>query len=126
MTTVHPPAVPALMDAAGTVDVAPVEALAEIDLREVPRALETGERIRRLEQRRRLLREQVAVALFLLVALAATVAVLAMQWLDSGPSTAGALPVSFAPAPASLLNRVVLYESHSGGIALTHSAGVLK
>ena len=42
-----------------------------------------GGRLRRLEQRRKLVREQIAAVLVLLVALAATVAVLAMQWLET-------------------------------------------
>ena len=43
-----------------------------------------GERLRRRRQRRRLLREEFLAVLVLFLALAATVAVLAMQWLGSG------------------------------------------
>lgn len=42
-----------------------------------------GDRLRRLEQRRKLVREEILAVLVLFVALAATVAVLAMQWLGS-------------------------------------------
>ena len=49
-----------------------------------------GERIRRLERRRRLLREELLAVLVLLLFLAVTVAVLATQWLSSGPA-AGSL-----------------------------------
>ncbi len=49
-----------------------------------------GERLRRLHHRQRVLREELLVILILLVALTATVTVLAMQWLNSGPSTSGA------------------------------------
>ena len=43
-----------------------------------------GERLRRLQQRRRLVREELIAVLFLVVALAITVGVLAMQWLGAG------------------------------------------
>ncbi|HLI52814.1 MAG TPA: hypothetical protein VKU88_00675 [Acidimicrobiales bacterium] len=49
-----------------------------------------GERIRRLRRRRRLLREEMLAVAVLLLVLAATVAVLAAQWLGSGPSAAAA------------------------------------
>ncbi|HET6965986.1 MAG TPA: hypothetical protein VFH58_14520 [Acidimicrobiales bacterium] len=45
-----------------------------------------GTRIRRLERRRRMVREELLAVAVLLVFLAITVAVLATQWLDSGPS----------------------------------------
>jgi hypothetical protein len=48
-----------------------------------------GDRMRRLQQRRRLAREQLLAVLFLLVALAITVGVLAMQWLGNGGPTSG-------------------------------------
>ena len=51
-----------------------------------------GERLRRLAQRRRLIREEALAVLVLLLFLGATVAVLATQWLDRGPSTNGAPP----------------------------------
>jgi hypothetical protein len=55
-----------------------------------PRA-ETGpnERLERRHRRQRLFREELLVVLFLLLALTLTVTVLAMQWLNSGPSTSG-------------------------------------
>ena len=69
MTTVHLPPAPPTSDA---------------DPGEVPLSrVRSGDRLRRLEQRRRLVREEVMAVLFLLVALAATVAVLAMQWLET-------------------------------------------
>ena len=43
-----------------------------------------GDRLRRLQQRRRLVREEILAVLFLVVALAITVGVLAMQWLGAG------------------------------------------
>ncbi len=48
-----------------------------------------SERLQRLHRRRRLFREELLVVLFVLLALTVTVTVLAMQWLDSGPSTSG-------------------------------------
>jgi hypothetical protein len=45
-----------------------------------------GERLRRLRRRRRLLREQWLAVAVLVVALAATLMVLGLQWLDSGQS----------------------------------------
>ena len=45
-----------------------------------------GERLRRLRRRRRLLREQLLVMAILVIALAATLTVLGLQWLDSGQS----------------------------------------
>ena len=56
-----------------------------------------GERLRRLERRRRLVREEILAVTVLLAVLAVTVAVLATQWLASGPSAnAGGA----SPAPA--------------------------
>jgi hypothetical protein len=46
-----------------------------------------GARLRRLKQRRRLLREELIAAAVLVIALAVTLAVLGLQWLDSGPVT---------------------------------------
>jgi len=43
-----------------------------------------GDRLRRLQQRRRLVREEILAVLFLFLALAITVGVLAMQWLGAG------------------------------------------
>ena len=51
-----------------------------------------GERLRRLAKRRRLVREETLAVVVLLLFLAATVAVLATQWLDSGTSTNAAPP----------------------------------
>lgn len=45
-----------------------------------------GERILRLQRRRRLVREELLAVALLLVLLAATVTVLATKWLESGPS----------------------------------------
>ena len=47
---------------------------------------EPGERMRRLQRRRRLMREELLAVAVLLLFLAATVAVLATQWLASGPT----------------------------------------
>jgi hypothetical protein len=109
MTTVHPPST-----------APPTEAvLVEVPTSEV---LIVGDRLRRLEHRRKLIREQILAVLVLLVALAATVGVLALQWLGSGPTASGAAPATAAPAaPGSLIA-----DSTSGGFALTHSAGVLQ
>ena len=49
-----------------------------------------GERIRRLERRRRLVREELMAIAVLLVFLAGTVAVLATQWLASGAASSAA------------------------------------
>lgn len=46
-----------------------------------------GERLRRLRQRRKLLREELLAVLVLLLLLGVTVAVLVTQWLGSGQST---------------------------------------
>ena len=56
-----------------------------------PQRPESGssERLQRLRRRRRLFREELLVVLVLLLALCVTVTVLAMQWLDSAPSTSG-------------------------------------
>lgn len=53
-----------------------------------------GERMRRLQRRRRLVREELLAVAVLLAFLAATVAVLATQWLASAPSAnqVGAVP----------------------------------
>ena len=51
-----------------------------------------GERIRRLQRRRRLVREELLAVAVLLAFLAATVAVLATQWLASGPSASAVGP----------------------------------
>lgn len=48
-----------------------------------------GARLLRLQRRRRLLREELLAVLFLLIALAATVAVLAFQWLGGGSASNG-------------------------------------
>ena len=48
-----------------------------------------SERLQRLHRRQRLFREELLVVLLVLLALTVTVTVLAMQWLDSGPSTSG-------------------------------------
>jgi hypothetical protein len=61
-----------------------------------------GERLRRRRQRRRLLREEFLAVLVLFFALAATVAVLAMQWLGSGSSVGTAAPA--APAHISTIS----------------------
>ena len=45
-----------------------------------------GERLRRLRRRRRLLREELLAVGILVVALAATLVVLGLQWLGSGQS----------------------------------------
>ncbi len=46
-----------------------------------------GARVRRLQRRRRLVREELVAVLVLLALLAVTVAVLATQWLSSGQAT---------------------------------------
>lgn len=51
-----------------------------------------GERLQRLVRRRRLVREELLAVLVLLLFLASTVAVLATQWLDSGPASSAAPP----------------------------------
>jgi hypothetical protein len=48
-----------------------------------------GDRLQRLHRRQRLVREEMAAALFLFALLAVTVAVLAAQWLSSSPITFG-------------------------------------
>jgi hypothetical protein len=55
-----------------------------------------GERLRRLRQRRRLLREELLAVDILVIALAATLVVLGLQWLGSGQS----VTPSTAPVPA--------------------------
>ena len=60
-----------------------------------------GERIRRLERRRRLMHEEFMAIAVLLVFLAATVAVLATQWLASG-STANAAGSHQSPSAIHL------------------------
>jgi hypothetical protein len=49
-----------------------------------------GVRLRRLQRRRRLLREELLAVAVLVIALAATLTVLGLQWLDSGPSATSA------------------------------------
>jgi len=44
-----------------------------------------GVRLRRLRQRRRLVREELLAVAVLVIALAVTLTVLGLQWLDSGP-----------------------------------------
>lgn len=60
-----------------------------------------GERMRRLQRRRRLVREEMLAVAVLLLFLAATVAVLATQWLASAPSAnpTGAAHAVFNPEP---------------------------
>jgi hypothetical protein len=67
-----------------------------------------GERIRRLQRRRRLMREELLAVAVLLVFLAATVAVLATQWLASGPS-ATATAYAAATGPPQLTLTLVPY-----------------
>ena len=55
-----------------------------------------GERLQRRQRRRRLVKEEMLAVLVLLALLAATVAVLATQWLANGPS------VNAGPSPASV------------------------
>ena len=63
-----------------------------VDVRETP----PGDRLRRLQRRRRLVREQILVVMFLLAVLAITVGVLAMQWLGNGSVTSGSAAASSA------------------------------
>lgn len=98
MTTVHTPgaaaqtgAVPGepsddLLVLPGSLDDAPAP-VPEAVLREVV----PGDRLRRLQVRRRLLREQLLAVTFLLLVLAITVGVLAMQWLGSGGAASASL-----------------------------------
>jgi len=58
-----------------------------------------GARLRRLQRRRRLLREELLAIVVLFIALAATLAVLGLQWLGSGPSANSAA----VAAPAQTL-----------------------
>lgn len=51
-----------------------------------------GERLQRRQRRRRLVREEMLAVLVLLLLLAVTVAVLATQWLSSGPSASALGP----------------------------------
>lgn len=62
-------------------------------------AVGPGERMRRLKRRRRLVREELLAVAVLLFFLAATVAVLATQWLSSGAS---ANPAGAPPAVSNL------------------------
>ena len=57
-----------------------------------------GDRLRRLQQRRRLVREEFLAVMFLVAVLAITVGVLAMQWLGNGGTLS---PASASRAPAS-------------------------
>ena len=67
-----------------------------------------GERIRRLQRRRRLVREELMAIAILLVFLAATVAVLATQWLASAPS------VNAAGSHQSPTAIHLSYDHHGG------------
>jgi hypothetical protein len=67
-----------------------------------------GERIRRLQRRRRLVKEELMAIAILLVFLAATVAVLATQWLASAPG------VNAAGSPQSLTAIHLNYDHHGG------------
>jgi hypothetical protein len=49
-----------------------------------------GARLRRLQRRRRLLREEWLAVAVLVIALAVTLTVLGLQWLDSGPTATSA------------------------------------
>lgn len=64
-----------------------------------PHQVLPGDRLRRLQVRRRLLREQMLAVMFLFLVLAITVGVLAMQWLGSG----GAAPVSLSSVVSAIL-----------------------
>lgn len=74
-------------------------------LTEAPNQLDDGggpgERMRRLQRRRRMIREEMLAVAVLLLFLAATVAVLATQWLGSGTSVSSGRPV---PASATIPN----------------------
>ena len=93
MTTVHtPPAEtgtvalgnPVIPDLPEAGDIAVLAgAIREPEVIDVRDAL-PGDRLRRLKQRQRLVREEILAVTFLLVMLAITVGVLAMQWLSSG------------------------------------------
>jgi hypothetical protein len=69
-----------------------------------------GERIRRLRRRRRLVREELLAVLVLFLFLAATVAILATQWLASGPT------VNSAGLRASGGHPIPIYPVTDGGI----------
>jgi hypothetical protein len=117
MTTVRTPRAAAgtVAVAGGDRDVQAVDALvllAEdvpdqqvVDVREAA----PGDRLRRLQRRRRLLREEFLAVMFLVLVLAITVGVLAMQWLGSGGPVPSAL--ASGPAPSSVMNAL------SGGTA---------
>lgn len=60
-------------------------------------AVGPGERIRRLRRRRRLLKEELLAVTVLLLFLAVAVAVLATQWLASGPSGSVGSPMPGPP-----------------------------
>jgi hypothetical protein len=53
-----------------------------------------GERLRRLRRRRRLHREELVAVAILVIALAATLVVLGLQWLGSGQSSSPGAAVS--------------------------------
>ena len=55
-----------------------------------------GVRLRRLQKRRRLVREELLAVAVLVIALAVTLTVLALQWLDSGPTTVAAAVTGLA------------------------------
>ena len=94
MTTVHPPSAPSVTGAhpgelahpERSAHPGDFDSLEVVSIEVIPDGVaesRTGERLRRLEQRRRLVREELMAVLVLVVALSVTVAVLAMQWLDS-------------------------------------------
>jgi hypothetical protein len=66
-----------------------------------------GERLRRLRQRRRLVREELLTVSVLLLALAATLVILGLQWLDSGPST------SPGAAAIAVVHNLVIVGGHT-------------
>ena len=68
-----------------------------------------GDRLRRLQQRRRLVREEFLAVMFLVVVLAVTVGVLAMQWLGNGGT--------LSPASASRVPASSVLNTLSGGPA---------
>jgi hypothetical protein len=53
-----------------------------------------GARLRRLQQRRRLLREELIAAAILVIALAVTLTVLGLQWLDTGTAAVSSAGVA--------------------------------
>jgi hypothetical protein len=73
-----------------------------------------GERIRRLQRRRRLVREELLAVAVLLVFLAATVAVLATQWLESGSSANAAGPPHSAQAHSAQAHAIQVHVPYGG------------